>query len=75
MALSKRVKTLAGAALVADGLTFLLNPAAQLAIWSSPRAPRWYQQLLGTFRDHLGLCRVLAGVELAAGAAIIARTH
>jgi hypothetical protein len=75
MALSKRFKTLAGAALVADGVSFLVNPTAQLEIWSSPRAPRWYQHTLRYFRAHKGVCRALAGLELAAGTMVIARTR
>ncbi len=70
---AKRVSTLVAAALIADGAAFATNPQEQIRIWSSSRAPSWYRRLMNFLDHHTRLCRVLAGAELVAGAAILAR--
>lgn len=71
---SRRALSILGTVLLADGAAFLIHPKGQLRLWSSPRAPKWYRRALLFFREHVGLCRLISGVEVAAGIAAIARS-
>jgi hypothetical protein len=70
---AQRTSSLLGAALVADGAAFVTNPSAQIALWSSSRAPRWYRRVMSYFSEHPDVCRALAGAELVLGMAMLAR--
>lgn len=67
MALSKRTSTLVGAALIADGAAFMLDPERQTHIWSSPWAPFWYRGMMDYLGRHVRMTRTIAGLELVAG--------
>jgi hypothetical protein len=58
-----------GTMLVADGATFMMNPADQIRLWTGDRTPAWYRRVMGFFSEHLVLCRALAATELVAGTA------
>jgi hypothetical protein len=70
---SERATTLLATALVADGAAFLTGTNAQIRIWSSPRAPRWYQRVMSFFAQHPVVCRSVAVVELLIGAGLLVR--
>jgi hypothetical protein len=70
---SERTSSLLGMALVADGAAFVTNPSAQIALWSSSHAPRWYRRMMMYFSEHPDVCRALAGAELVLGMAMLAR--
>lgn len=69
----KRALTLVGMTLVADGAVFVTNPAAQIRLWSSERAPAWYRRVMRLFAKHVSLCRALAATELLTGTALLLR--
>lgn len=71
---SKRALSLLGLFLVADGSATLINPAGLIRLWSGPRAPKWYRNLMSYFSKHLGFTRALSAAETAAGLALVARS-
>jgi len=68
---AKRVLSVVGALLLADGAAFLLDPAGQIRLWSGPRAPAAYRRAMSFFAGHTGFCRILSAAETAAGVALV----
>lgn len=69
----RRALSLVGTMLAADGLTFASHPAGQIRLWSSGRAPRWYQRMMRFWLGHQALCRLLGGAEIIAGTLLLRR--
>jgi hypothetical protein len=60
--------------LLADGSATLINPAGLIRLWSGPRAPSWYRNMMSYFTKHLGFTRAVSAAEVAAGLALVARS-
>jgi hypothetical protein len=73
--MSPRTGTLIGAALIADGAAFMMDPERQSHIWSGPRAPFWYRGLMKYFERHVRMSRTIAALELGAGLLLLARAN
>ena len=71
--MSPRTGTLIGAALVADGAAFMIDPERQSHIWSSARAPFWYRGMMTYLGRHVRMSRTIAALELAAGLVMLSR--
>lgn len=71
---SKRALSLLGLSLLADGSATLINPAGLIRLWSGPRAPGWYRNVMSYFAKHLAVTRAVSAAEVAAGIALVART-